>query len=97
MLMGIFGQAVLGLCERARRTDSACCTATRGGKLIRILPQDKHQIMYAISLHVVVVLSKSEGPQKWLAPCGEDVHRVARIIDVCILEKKSHRQTKMVM
>jgi hypothetical protein len=22
-------------------------------------------------------LSKSEGPQKWLAPCGADVHRVA--------------------
>jgi hypothetical protein len=53
--------------------------------------------MYAISLlkHVVVVLSKSEGPQKWLAPCGTDVHRVARTIDVSILEKVSHRKNKM--
>jgi hypothetical protein len=24
MLMATFGQAVLGLCERARQTDSAC-------------------------------------------------------------------------
>jgi hypothetical protein len=33
--------------------------------------------MYAISSlkHVVVVLSKSEGPQKWLAPCGTDVRQ----------------------
>jgi hypothetical protein len=37
--------------------------------------------------HVVVVLSKSEGPQKWLAPCGTDVHSVARTIDVSIREK----------
>jgi hypothetical protein len=45
-----------------------------------LLAQDEHQTCYAISLlkHVVVVLSKSEGPQKWLAPCGSDVHRVAR-------------------
>jgi hypothetical protein len=56
--------------------------------------------MYAVSLleHVGVVLSKSEGQQKWLAPCTTDVSRcVARTIDVCILEKESHRQTKMVM
>jgi hypothetical protein len=58
--------------------------------------------MYAISLLklvvvLVLVLSKSEGPQKWLAPCGTDVHRVARAIDVCILEKESHRQSKMIM
>jgi hypothetical protein len=56
--------------------------------------------MYAISLlkHVVVVvLSKSEGPQKWLAPCGTDVHRVACTIDVSILEKESHRQNNMIM
>jgi hypothetical protein len=55
--------------------------------------------MYAISLlkHVVVVLSKSEGPQKWLAPCGTDVHRVVRTIDVSILEKHSHWQNKMIM
>jgi hypothetical protein len=55
--------------------------------------------MYAISLlkHVVVVLSKSEGPQKWLAPCGTDVHRVARTIDVSILEKLSHWQNNMIM
>jgi hypothetical protein len=55
--------------------------------------------MYAISLlkYVVVVLSKSEAPQKWLAPCSTDVHRVARTIDVCILEKESHRQSKMIM
>jgi hypothetical protein len=47
--------------------------------------------------NVVVVLSKSEGPQKWLAPCGTDVHRVARTIDVSILEKDSHWQIKMIM
>jgi hypothetical protein len=43
------------------------------------------------------VLSKSEGPQKWLAPCGTDVHRVACTIDVSILEKDSHRQKKIIM
>jgi hypothetical protein len=43
------------------------------------------------------VLSKSEGQQKWLAPCGTDVHRVARTIDVSILEKESHRQSNMIM
>jgi hypothetical protein len=55
--------------------------------------------MYAISLlkHVVVVLSKSEGPQKWFAPCSTDVHRVARTIHVSILEKDSHRQNNMIM
>jgi hypothetical protein len=55
--------------------------------------------MYAISLlkHVVVVLTKSEGPQKWLAPCRTDVHRVARTIDVSILEKESHRQNNLIM
>jgi hypothetical protein len=64
---------------------------------MRFLPQE-HQAMYAISLlKHVVVLSKSEGPQKWLAPCGTDVHRVARTIDVCILEKESQRQNKMIM
>jgi hypothetical protein len=65
---------------------------------MRFWPQDEHQTMYAISWlkHVVVVLSKSEGPQKWLAPCGTDVHRIARIIDVSILEKDSHRQNKMI-
>jgi hypothetical protein len=44
---------------------------------------------------VVVVLSKSEGPQKWLAPFGTDVHRVAHTFDVCIPEHESHRHTKM--
>jgi hypothetical protein len=55
--------------------------------------------MDAISLlkHVDVVLSKSEVPQKWLAPCGTDVHRVARTIDVCIREQESHRQNKMII
>jgi hypothetical protein len=58
--------------------------------------------MYALSLlkHVVVVavvlLRKSGSPQQWLAPCGTDVTRVSRAIDVCILEKESHRQTKMI-
>jgi hypothetical protein len=46
---------------------------------------------------VVVVLSKSEGPQKWLASCGADVHKVARAIGVCILEKDSNRQKRMIM
>jgi hypothetical protein len=52
--------------------------------------------MYAISLlkDVVVVLSKSEGPQKWLAPCGTDVHKVARTIGVSILEKDLIGKTK---
>jgi hypothetical protein len=47
--------------------------------------------------HVVVVLSKSEGPQKWLAPCGTDVQRVARTIDVSLLEMDSHRQNKIIV
>jgi hypothetical protein len=66
---------------------------------MRFRPQDEHQTMYAISLlnHVVVVmLSRSEGSQKWLAPCGTDVHRVAPTDDVCILEQESHRQTKTI-
>jgi hypothetical protein len=66
---------------------------------MRFWPQDEHQNMHAISWlkHVVVVLSKSEGPQKWLAPCGTDVHRAARTIDVSLLEKDSHRQNKIIM
>jgi hypothetical protein len=38
---------------------------------MRFWPQDEHQTMHAISLlkHVVVVLTKSEGPQTWLALC----------------------------
>jgi hypothetical protein len=48
--------------------------------------------MYAVSLlkHVAttiaVVLSKSQGLQKRLAPYRTDVHRVACTIDGCILE-----------
>jgi hypothetical protein len=54
--------------------------------------------MHAISLlKHVVVLSKSEDLQKWLAPCGTDVHRVARTIDVCILGQIPHRQAKMIL
>jgi hypothetical protein len=55
--------------------------------------------MHAISLliYVVVVLSKSEGSLKWLAPCGTDLHRVARRIDVCIFQKEYQRQNKMIM
>jgi hypothetical protein len=65
-------------------------------KLKNPWPQDVHRTMYAISLlKHVVVLSKSEGPQNWLAPCGTDVRRVAHTIDVCILEKESDRQTYM--
>jgi hypothetical protein len=65
---------------------------------MRFWPQDEHQTMYAISLpKLVVVLSKSEGPQKWLAPCGTDVHRVARTIDASNLEKDSHRHNKMIL
>jgi hypothetical protein len=67
--------------------------------LMRFWPQDEHQVMFAISLLklLVVVLSKSEGLQEWLAPCGTDVHRVARTIDACILEKESHMQVQMIM
>jgi hypothetical protein len=66
---------------------------------MRFWPQDEHKNIYAFSWlkHVVVVLSKSEGPKKWLAPCGTDVHRDARTIDVSILEKDSHRRNKIIM
>jgi hypothetical protein len=66
---------------------------------MKVWPLDEHQTLHAVGLlkHVAVVLSKSEGPQKWLAPCGTDVHRVARTIGVCILEQESHRQTKKMM
>jgi hypothetical protein len=42
----------------------ACCRRTVGGKLDVFWPQVERQTTYAISLlkHVVVVLSKSEGP-----------------------------------
>jgi hypothetical protein len=55
--------------------------------------------MYATSLlkDYVVVLNKSELPQNWLALCSTDVHRVARTVDDCKLEKDSHRQNKMIM
>jgi hypothetical protein len=54
--------------------------------------------MYAISLlKFAVVLNKYEFPQNWLALCSTDVHRVARTVDDCILEKDSHRQNKMLM
>jgi hypothetical protein len=89
MLMAIFGHAVLGLCERARRT--ACFRTAEGGKLNEVSPQDEHQTMHAIGLWKhVVVLSKSDGPQKWLAPRSADVHRGAPAIDVCTLEKDCH-------
>jgi hypothetical protein len=66
---------------------------------MRCWPQDEHKSIDAFHWlkHVVFVLSKSEGPQKWLAPCGTDVHRVGRTIDVSILEKDSHRQNKIIM
>jgi hypothetical protein len=66
---------------------------------MRFWPHDEHQTMSEISWlkHVVVVLSKSEGPQKWLAPCGTDVQRVARTIDVSLLEMDSHRQNKIIV
>jgi hypothetical protein len=66
---------------------------------MRFWPHVQHTQKNAISWlkHVVVVLSKSEGPQKWLARCGTEVHRVARTIDVSILEKGSHRQNNMIM
>jgi hypothetical protein len=66
---------------------------------MRFWPQDEHKNIYGFSWlqHVVVVLRKSEGSQKWLAPCGTDVHRVARTIDVSILEKDSHRQNNIIM
>jgi hypothetical protein len=66
---------------------------------MRFWPHDEHQTMSEISWlkHVVVVLGKSEGPQKWLAPCGTDVHRVSRTIDVSILEMDSYRQIKIIV
>jgi tetrahydrodipicolinate N-succinyltransferase len=65
---------------------------------MRFWPQDEHKNIYAFTwLKHVVVLSKSECLQKWLAACGTDVHRVARTIDVSILEKDSHRQNEIIM
>jgi hypothetical protein len=37
MLMGFFGQAAVGLCERAHHTGSACCRTTVGAKLNVVL------------------------------------------------------------
>jgi hypothetical protein len=66
---------------------------------MRFWQHDEHQTVYVISLlkHLVVVLSNSERLQKWLAPFVTDVHRVARTVDVCILEKDSHRKNKMIL
>jgi hypothetical protein len=65
---------------------------------MRFWPQDEHPNMYTISLlKHVVVLSKSERTQKWLAPRGTDVHRVAYTLDISIVEKDSHRQNNMIM
>jgi hypothetical protein len=53
--------------------------------------------MDAISLlNHVVVLGKSEGLQKLLAPGSADGQRGAHTVDVCIVEKHSHRQNKMI-
>jgi hypothetical protein len=59
---------------------------------MRLWPQGEHHTMYAYSLLEHVVLSKSECLQKWVAASGTDVHKVARTVDVCILEKDSRRQ-----
>jgi hypothetical protein len=45
MLMGIFGQAALGLCEGACRTDSASCKTTEGGKL-----KEEHKMNTKLSM-----------------------------------------------
>jgi hypothetical protein len=37
MPLATFGLAVLGLCEHACQTDSACCMTTVGGKLNEVL------------------------------------------------------------
>jgi hypothetical protein len=83
VLIGIFEQVVFGLCECARRLASACCTTAVGGKFNEAWPQDEHYIIHATSLLkygfvvvvvMVLVLTKPEGLQKWLAPCGTDVH-----------------------
>jgi hypothetical protein len=59
MLMGIIGQAALGLCESACNADSERCRTTVGGKLR--WPQYEPETMFAISLLKHVVLNKSEG------------------------------------
>jgi hypothetical protein len=49
--------------------------------------------MHGMKVLLHVVLSKSEGSQKWLART-EYVHRVAGTLDVCILGQDSHGQLK---
>jgi hypothetical protein len=102
MLMVTFRQAVLGPCKHVHVHVGQTVLAEGRqwvANLMKFWPQHEHHTIYAISLlkHVAVVLSKSEGPQKWLAPCGTDVHRVARTIDVYILEKESYRQNNIMM
>jgi hypothetical protein len=71
MLMGIIGQAVLGLCKPSHRTQTVLAVEKQwGANSMRLWSQDEIQTMYAISLlKHVVALSKPEGSQKWLAPC----------------------------
>jgi hypothetical protein len=84
------------VCKRAQTV--LALGQQRVANCTKFWPQDEHQTMYAIRLlkHAVVVLSKSEGPQKWLASCGADVHRVAGAIDVFLLQQEP-RRLKMTM
>jgi hypothetical protein len=60
---------------------------------MRFVPQDKHQTMYAISVlkHVVVGLGKSEGRQKWLAPCGTDPDKMCTELLVLLISLSLRR------
>jgi hypothetical protein len=85
MLMAMFGHAVLGLCERARRTDSAYCRTTVGSKLNEV-SATRLTSNSVCNKFAETCCCCAEGPQKWLAPRralrDTDVHRVSRTIDV---------------
>jgi hypothetical protein len=96
--MAFLGKPFWGSANEHVTHSVLAATQQRVANCLRCWPQDKHQIIHASSLlKHVVVLSKSEGQQKWLAPCGTDAHRIARTIGVCILEQESLRQTEMTM
>jgi hypothetical protein len=90
MFMGIYA-SVLELCECTHHTECACCrTTVLAARLQEVLatrrtPKCLNFKKNSFLKHIVALLSKSEGLQTWLAPCGTDMHSAAHTIDVHVL------------
>jgi hypothetical protein len=93
MLMGIFGQAVLGLCKRACHVNSARCKTAVVANSMRFWPQDEHQN------YVCNQFAEARCAAEQICGRAEAVGTlrcrcVSRTVDFRILKQESHRQTK---